>query len=109
VPNASSKYRDEVVATLERTGYHGFGSAIEAEDISTPADWAQRGMAAGTPFASAHSLFQTGPFRPSNLWGENVVFTGSGTRPGVGVPMVLISGRLAAERIVGYGKCDATA
>jgi phytoene desaturase len=32
---------------------------------------------------------------------ENVVFAGSGTQPGVGVPMVLISGRLAAERIVG--------
>ena len=32
---------------------------------------------------------------------ENVVFTGSGTQPGVGVPMVLISGRLAAERITG--------
>ena len=30
-----------------------------------------------------------------------VVFAGSGTQPGVGVPMVLISGRLAAERIVG--------
>ena len=44
---------------------------------------------------------QTGPFRPRNLWGENVVFAGSGTQPGVGVPMVLISGRLAAERILG--------
>jgi len=32
---------------------------------------------------------------------ENVVFTGSGTQPGVGVPMVLISGKLAAERIIG--------
>ena len=30
-----------------------------------------------------------------------LVFAGSGTQPGVGVPMVLISGRLAAERIVG--------
>jgi hypothetical protein len=30
----------------------------------------------------------------------HVVFVGSGTRPRVGVPMVLISGRLAAERIV---------
>jgi phytoene desaturase len=30
-----------------------------------------------------------------------VVFTGSGTQPGVGVPMVLLSGRLAAERITG--------
>lgn len=58
-------------------------------------------MAAGTPFASAHTFGQTGPFRPANRWGENVVFTGSGTQPGVGVPMVLISGRLAAERITG--------
>jgi phytoene desaturase len=55
----------------------------------------------GSPFASAHSLLQTGPFRPKNLWGENIVFAGSGTTPGVGVPMVLISGRLAAERITG--------
>ena len=61
-----------------------------------PAAWS-----AAHPFASAHSFFQTGPFRPGNLWGENVVFTGSGTQPGVGVPMVLVSGRLAAERITG--------
>ena len=33
-------------------------------------------------------------------WG-NVVFAGSGTVPGVGIPSVLISGRLAAERITG--------
>jgi phytoene desaturase len=60
-------------------------------------------MAAGAPFAAAHSFFQTGPFRPGNLAFDNVVFTGSGTQPGVGVPMVLISGRLAAERILGAG------
>ena len=30
-----------------------------------------------------------------------MVFAGSGTTPGVGVPMLLISGRLAAERILG--------
>jgi len=69
----------------------------------TPADWAAQGMAAGTPFAASHSLFQTGPFRPSNLHQtlENVVFVGSGTQPGVGVPMVLISGKIAAARITG--------
>jgi phytoene desaturase len=27
------------------------------------------------------------------------VFTGSSTQPGVGVPMVLVSGMLAAERV----------
>ena len=58
-------------------------------------------MADGSPFASAHSFLQTGPFRPKNIWGDNIVFAGSGTTPGVGVPMVLISGRLAAERITG--------
>ena len=96
-----SRYRDEVVTTLEARGYVGFDDAIEVEDITTPLDWEARGMERGAPFASAHSFFQTGPFRPSNMWGENVVFTGSGTQPGVGVPMVLISGRLAAERITG--------
>jgi phytoene desaturase len=96
-----SRYRDHVVETLEARGYVGFGDAIEVEHITTPLDWRARGMERGTPFAAAHSFFQTGPFRPRNIWGDNVVFTGSGTQPGVGVPMVLVSGRLAAERITG--------
>jgi phytoene desaturase len=97
------RYRDQMVATLESRGYHGFGDAIEVEQLTTPADWAARGMAAGAPFAATHSFFQTGPFRASNLCPtvDGVVFVGSGTQPGVGVPMVLISGRLAAERITG--------
>ena len=95
------RYRDQVLRTLEDRGYVGFADGIEVEHITTPADWAARGMERGAPFAAAHSFGQTGPFRPGNLWGENVVFTGSGTQPGVGVPMVLISGRLAAERITG--------
>jgi phytoene desaturase len=97
------RYRDEMVATLEARGYVGFGDAVEVERLVTPADWEAAGMAMGTPFAAAHSLGQTGPFRLGNLVRglENVVLAGSGTQPGVGVPMVLISGRLAAERITG--------
>ena len=100
------RYRDECVARLESMGYVGFGEAIEVEHVTTPADWQRRGMAMGAPFASAHSFFQTGPFRPTNLAPkvEGVVFAGSGTQPGVGVPMVLVSGRLAAERILGKDK-----
>jgi phytoene desaturase len=94
-------YREQVLATLESRGYPGFASSVEVEDVTTPPGWAARGMERGAPFAAAHSFRQTGPFRPGNLWGENIVFTGSGTQPGVGVPMVLISGRLAAERITG--------
>lgn len=94
-------YRDHVLRTVTDRGYPGFADALEVEHVFTPRDWAARGMERGTPFAAAHTFTQTGPFRPGNLWGQNVVFAGSGTRPGVGVPMVLLSGRLAAERVVG--------
>ncbi len=98
-----SRYRDEMIRVLESRGYDGFGDAIEVEHMTTPLDWQAQGMERGAPFASAHTFFQTGPFRPRNIAAgfDNVVFAGSGTQPGVGVPMVLISGRLAAERIVG--------
>jgi phytoene desaturase len=95
------RYQEACLKVLEERGYVGLSDSIEVIDVTTPQDWADRGMERGAPFAAAHSFGQTGPFRPGNMWGENVVFTGSGTQPGVGVPMVLISGRLAAERITG--------
>ncbi|MEU5903699.1 phytoene desaturase family protein [Micromonospora sp. NPDC047467] len=100
------RYGDQLIGTLEERGYVGFGDGVEVLRAITPAEWEEQGMAAGTPFAAAHTLFQTGPFRPSNLHRDlsNVVFVGSGTQPGVGVPMVLISGKLAAGRITGEGR-----
>jgi phytoene desaturase len=98
------RYRDELLATLEARGWSGLTGAIEVEELTTPTGWAAQGMAAGTPFALAHTFGQTGPFRPSTLprrGPENVVLAGSSVQPGVGVPMVLLSGRLAAERITG--------
>jgi phytoene desaturase len=106
-PRLLPRYRDEVLATLEARGWTGLTGAIEVEEVLTPLDWAAQGMAVGTPFALAHTFGQTGPFRPSTLprsGPENVVLAGSSVQPGVGVPMVVISGRLAAERITGVGR-----
>lgn len=102
----ATAYRDEILATLAARDHPGIGSlstAIEVERIVTPDDWAAAGMTAGTPFSLAHTFAQTGPFRPRNLLRRlpNVVLAGCGTTPGVGIPPVLISGRLAAQRITG--------
>ncbi len=61
------------------------------------------GIAAGAPFSASHHVPQTGPLRQPTLDRhiENLVFCGANTQPGVGVPMVLVSGRLAAERVTG--------
>ena len=94
-------YRTYMLKAVEKAGYRGFSEAIDAELLITPADWAGRGLGAGTPFSAAHTFAQSGPFRSPNTAGDNVVFAGSSTTPGVGVPMVLISGRLASERLTG--------
>jgi len=97
------RYRDSLVRELERRGLDGFGDSIEQELLVTPLDWTARGHSAGSPFSLSHTFAQTGPFRPRNLvrGTENVVLAGCGTTPGVGVPTVLISGKLAAARITG--------
>jgi phytoene desaturase len=102
-PRIGPRYRDELLRTLESRGLAGFTGSYRVDETVTPADWAERGLAAGTPFSLAHTFTQTGPFRPGNLVRgvENAVLAGCGTTPGVGIPPVLISGRLAAARITG--------
>ena len=79
----------------------GYPTDIEVEAIVDPTDWKRRDSKRGTPFSLSHRFFQTGPFRPSNLERRvpGLVFVGSSTVPGVGVPMVLVSGELAARRV----------
>ncbi|MFF1401683.1 phytoene desaturase [Streptomyces sp. NPDC058294] len=97
------RYRRTLLRELERRGLDGIEAAVEEECLVTPATWRAAGHAAGTPFSAAHTFAQTGPFRPRNLvrGTENAVLAGCGTTPGVGVPTVLVSGKLAAARITG--------
>ncbi len=102
-----SRERDRLHASLQsRVAAHGYPMDIEVEAFVDPSDWEAQGMERGTPFALSHKFRQTGPFRPNNVTkhAPGLVFVGSGTVPGVGVPMVLISGKLAAERVDGLDR-----
>lgn len=112
VPNLDGKVdwhgeRDRIRAQLEdRVATLGYPTDVEVEHLTDPLDWLQQGMERGTPFALAHRFFQTGPFRPhlEDRRHPGAVFVGSGTIPGVGIPMVLVSGKLAANRIERMGR-----
>jgi len=97
----SGPMRERLCAFLEAGGYP---TDIREELLVTPDDWRSQGMHLGTPFALAHTFLQSGPFRPSNVDRRvpGLVFAGSGTQPGVGIPMVLVSGKLAAQRVQEY-------
>jgi phytoene desaturase len=110
VPNLSGRVdwaretepmRERLLGFLEAAGYP---TAIRTEHFVGPLDWQAQGMHLGTPFALAHLFRQSGPFRPGNVARRvpGLFFAGSGTTPGVGVPMVLVSGELAARRVEAY-------
>lgn len=92
------RFRDRLHRFL---GDAGYPDDVVVDQLVTPPDWQDAGLTLGTPFSFAHTFRQSGPFRPAlrdpRLPG--LVFTGAGSRPGVGVPMVVISGRLAAEQV----------
>jgi phytoene desaturase len=98
----TDSYVEGMLAAVRRR-MPGVGDDLEVLHVVDPDGWARQDMAAGTPFALAHTFGQTGPFRPANTvrGADNVVLAGSSTVPGVGVPTALLSGRLAADRITG--------
>lgn len=91
-----------VLATLSRH-HAGFEpSRIRVEEIYTPADWQRRfGLYDGSAFGAAHTFGQLGPFRSRNFSSHvgGLYYTGASTTPGTGMPMVVLSGRMVAERI----------
>jgi phytoene desaturase len=101
-----TRARDGAAARLRRrVADAGYPVDVVTEELFDPLDWEAQGMARGTPFALAHTFRQTGPFRPRNVDRRvpGLVFVGASTVPGVGVPMVLVSGKLAAARVRAMG------
>ncbi len=93
------RVKERLVGQVRSHGYPV--DDVVVERFLDPMDWERLGMENGAPFSMSHRFMQTGPFRARNVDKRvpGVVFVGSGTQPGVGVPIVLLSGRLAAERV----------
>ena len=90
---------------LERLWHHGVDldpERIVVEEVYTPEDWRKRfGLYDGSAFGAAHTLFQVGPFRSRNYSDEveGLFYVGASTTPGTGMPMVVLGGKLTAERV----------
>jgi phytoene desaturase len=97
-------FRARILDLLEtRAGLTGLRDAIDVLWERTPADWRTTyNLHRGAAFGLAHGLFQVGWFRPDNRSRllPNLYFVGASTRPGTGVPLVMIGARLVAERIM---------
>ncbi|MBW3538472.1 phytoene desaturase [Candidatus Parcubacteria bacterium] len=75
---------------------------IDTEASFTPQDFqAKYNLVHGAAFGLSHHFFQSAYFRPHNRveGTKGVYLVGASTYPGSGVPMVLLSGKLVAERI----------
>jgi phytoene desaturase len=99
---AASTVKQQVLERLWQQGVDLDPTRIVVEEILTPVEWNRRfGLFDGSAFGAAHTLFQVGPFRDRNYSREveGLYYVGASTTPGTGMPMVVLGGKLTAERI----------
>jgi phytoene desaturase len=96
------KIKQRIFQRLDHHGIEFSPAHIVSERVLTPEDWKEKfGLFRGSAFGAAHTLFQMGPFRYPNRDRrvKGLYYTGASTTPGTGLPMVVLSGRMTAERI----------
>ena len=97
-------YGARILERLEqRFGFDDLRSHIRVQQFFTPADFetrylAQGGALYGFASHSTFSAFRRPGIEPSGM--ENFFFVGGSTHPGGGLPLVCLSGKMVAERII---------
>jgi phytoene desaturase len=96
-------YRDLIVRRLEESGLDGLSAAIDYEHIITPEDFervyhAHRGAIYGISSNKRRNAFLRPPNKARDI--EALYFAGGATHPGGGIPLVLLSGKMAAELLL---------
>lgn len=95
-------YRAMIMQRLAERGYD-IEDRIRSEVMMTPADlekqsWAWRGALYGPSANSPFTVFRRPHNRSADIKG--LYFAGGTTHPGGGVPMVMLSGKVAAEMVM---------
>jgi phytoene desaturase len=95
-------YRDLIIKKLADFGLEDLEQAIDFEQIITPSDFeikyrANRGSIYGISSNGVFSAFLRVPNRSREI--KNLYFAGGATHPGGGIPLVLLSGKMAAQMI----------
>jgi phytoene desaturase len=101
--------KDRIIARLKMHARNFSETQICCEEVYTPADWRDRfGLYNGSAFGAAHTLWQMGPLRSKNYSREiaGLYYVGSSTTPGAGLPMVVLSGKMVAERIIEWREAE---
>jgi phytoene desaturase len=96
-------FRKRVLDRLSRIGIDDLDGRILAETVLTPADFGARyNLTHGSAFGLAATLWQSGPFRPTvrSSRYRGLYHVGASSHPGGGVPIVTLSGRMAAQAVV---------
>jgi len=95
--------RDSIISRLEEEGLKDFRNHIKFEMAFTPDMWRSVfNLTRGGTFGSVgHNIMQMGFLRPANHHKKfsNLFFVGGSTQPGSGMPLALISAKLATERV----------
>ena len=98
------KTRNALIQRLHQFGLENIEQHIKFEICFTPESWENAcNISRGSVFGSlAHNLMQMGYFRPHNQHSryKNLFFVGGSTHPGNGIPNVLLSAKLTAEKIL---------
>lgn len=96
-------FAEKIITQLEKNGLTDLRKHIRMKEILTPNEWeALGGLHHGATFGLSPTFFQSSVFRPQQKSEEfeNLYFVGSSTHPGGGMPMVLISARTCAEKLL---------
>jgi phytoene desaturase len=101
-PAVRERYREKILADLAAQTGVDLRDRIVVEESACVTEFAERyGDPQGTALGLAHTLFQTGPFRPGKRAGpDGLYYAGAYTTPGIGMPMCLISGEQVARAVV---------